>query len=223
MNTWKLVRWVARCPWEQDTFKEPEMIYDATQEGIVFVYSSLYDIAAYIAACDPQTVLGLLARVEELERWKAEQLQVESEWDAQAVGQALQLPPGTSIRKAIAPAIDALQQSNAQLRRQVDILAKYAAERDRMHIQQMAGLAELLRGNAQLQRQLEAMERLVRKLMRDTGAGSLSWSYWKDHNPQGEAESREEWLTRFNRDEAKHSAEFDAEIQSAIKAAKEQG
>lgn len=102
-------------------------------------------------------------------------------------------------------------------------LATHAAVRERIHHQQMAGLDKLLKSNAELTRQLEAMERLVRELMRDTGAGSLRWSYWKDHNPQGESESREEWLTRFNRDEAKHSAEFETEIQAHIKQAKEQG
>jgi hypothetical protein len=42
---------------------------------------------------------------EELRRWKAEQLQVESEWSPQRIGKLLGLPLGSSIRAGIEPAI----------------------------------------------------------------------------------------------------------------------
>lgn len=44
---------------------------------------------------------ALRARVAELEHWKSEQMAVESEWDAQAVGHLLGIPLGYSIRAGI--------------------------------------------------------------------------------------------------------------------------
>lgn len=51
----------------------------------------------------------------DLERWKAEALQVESMWDVQAVGNALGMPMGSMIVKGILPGILKLQQDKAEL------------------------------------------------------------------------------------------------------------
>lgn len=61
----------------------------------------------------------LLTRVRELEAWKAQQLAVENEWDAQAAGRLLGVPLGQSIRAAIRPGIEKLQQRVAELEGQV--------------------------------------------------------------------------------------------------------
>lgn len=53
--------------------------------------------------------------LEELRRWKKEQMQVESEWDAQAVGRELDLPLGSSIRAGILPAVKKLRQQLATM------------------------------------------------------------------------------------------------------------
>lgn len=45
----------------------------------------------------------------QLERWKAEQMAVESAWDCQAVGKLLDLPLGTDIRRNIQPEIERLR------------------------------------------------------------------------------------------------------------------
>lgn len=55
------------------------------------------------------TAGNLRAEVEQLRRWKAEQLQVEADWDIQEVGKALGLVLGTRIRRAILPGIVALK------------------------------------------------------------------------------------------------------------------
>jgi F0F1-type ATP synthase membrane subunit b/b' len=46
---------------------------------------------------------------DELANWKAEQMLVESQWDAQAVGRELGMTAGTDIRKNILPAIQQLK------------------------------------------------------------------------------------------------------------------
>lgn len=50
-------------------------------------------------------------RIAALEQWKREQLMVESEWDAQAVGRELGIGLGESIRAEILPAVLALRAS----------------------------------------------------------------------------------------------------------------
>ena len=76
-----------------------------------------------------------------LQRWKDEQLIVESQWDAQAIGKELNLPLGGSIRAGILPAV---QQLKAALEREqmrlvaCDVIAmcdtpESAAEARQMH------------------------------------------------------------------------------------------
>ena len=55
------------------------------------------------------------ARAEAAEAWKSEQLAVESEWDVRAVAKALDLRPGTSIRRQILPGIEGLKARIADL------------------------------------------------------------------------------------------------------------
>lgn len=62
-----------------------------------------------------------------LEAWKAEQLAVESEWDPQAVGRALELRIGTSIRSQILPGILALTQQRDEVRSSLQSLRRYVA------------------------------------------------------------------------------------------------
>jgi len=57
----------------------------------------------------------LTGKVEELEAWKAEALLVESEWDVQAVGKALNIPLGKSIRAEILPKIRELEADRKNL------------------------------------------------------------------------------------------------------------
>lgn len=56
-----------------------------------------------------------LSELRELETWKTSQLKVESVWDEQAVGRLLGVPLGQSIRAAIQPSIEKLQQRVAEL------------------------------------------------------------------------------------------------------------
>jgi hypothetical protein len=62
-------------------------------------------------------------RLQELERWKREQLAVERSWDPQAVGKLLGMTLGTSIRKNIQPEIEKLQAQLAAERALADRLA----------------------------------------------------------------------------------------------------
>lgn len=48
-------------------------------------------------------------------------MEVESEWDAQEVGQVLDLPLGTSIRKGILPAVNGLNVTISQLRAEIAV------------------------------------------------------------------------------------------------------
>lgn len=64
---------------------------------------------------------SLKERVKELELWKNQAIAVESEWDCQSVGKALNLPLGNSIRKNILPKIAELIASNNQLREALEI------------------------------------------------------------------------------------------------------
>lgn len=65
---------------------------------------------------------SLKERVEELESWKNQAIAVESEWDCQSVGKALNIPLGHSIRENILPKIAELTASNNQLREAVQAL-----------------------------------------------------------------------------------------------------
>lgn len=47
-------------------------------------------------------------RIAELEAWKNEAIKVETEWDTQATGKALNIPLGRSVRANILPKIEAL-------------------------------------------------------------------------------------------------------------------
>lgn len=72
-----------------------------------------------------------LSALRELEDWKAGQLKVESEWDAQEVARLLKVPLGQSIRAAIQPGIEKLQQRVAELEGHVGELReelRYAIE-----------------------------------------------------------------------------------------------
>lgn len=51
----------------------------------------------------------IILKCNDLEEWKQQQLVVESEWDVQAVGKALNIPIGASIRKGILPAVERLK------------------------------------------------------------------------------------------------------------------
>lgn len=54
--------------------------------------------------------------LENLKRWKEEQLEVERSWDVQAVAEALELPLGTLVRPAILPGIEKLKAEVRRLR-----------------------------------------------------------------------------------------------------------
>ena len=64
-------------------------------------------------------LLASQAECERLREWKRQQLQVESEWDPQAVGNALGIQWGASIRAGILPAVQTLSAQMAQLTRPV--------------------------------------------------------------------------------------------------------
>ena len=49
-----------------------------------------------------------MTELEELREWKRQCLQVESEWDAQAIGKILNIGLGDSIRKNIQPKVEQL-------------------------------------------------------------------------------------------------------------------
>jgi hypothetical protein len=68
-------------------------------------------------------IATLRSQVEKLEQWKREQLVVESEWDAQAVGKELDLPWGASIHAGILPAVKALKARISDLCKQVEKLS----------------------------------------------------------------------------------------------------
>lgn len=81
--------------------------------------TELIDVLAAIQSVrsEARNYPNLQLKIEGLARWKAEQLLVESEWDAQAVGRLLQVPLGGSIRAAIQPGIEALQERVRQLQK----------------------------------------------------------------------------------------------------------
>ena len=64
-------------------------------------------------------LVSTIERLLKLDAWKQEALAVESGWDAQAVGKALNIPLGASIRKGILPAIEELKQRIAQLQEEL--------------------------------------------------------------------------------------------------------
>ena len=68
-------------------------------------------------------------RIQELERWKAEQLEVEASWDPQAVGRLIGLPLGYPIRPSIQAAIEDLQANVAALEAET---ARLRAAADRL-------------------------------------------------------------------------------------------
>jgi hypothetical protein len=70
---------------------------------------------------------------------------------------------------------------------------------------------------ARLREECEALKVLIRELRDDTGGGGLSWSYWRDHNPESEFESRDAWLSKFRADEDAHDAVFQAETEQLIR------
>ncbi|PPC95676.1 MAG: hypothetical protein CTY32_08330 [Methylotenera sp.] len=73
------------------------------------------DVRAYFKASESE-INSLKQSVEELEEWKNEAIAVESEWDCQSVGKALNIQFGHSIRANILPKITALQADNLRLR-----------------------------------------------------------------------------------------------------------
>lgn len=98
------------------------------------------DIVAAIREILDNKPLGVMTLDESLELrtladWKAEQLAVESEWDAQAVGRLLRVPLGQSVRAAIQPGIEALQRRVAELKGQACVLRaalEWYAEQSRL-------------------------------------------------------------------------------------------
>jgi len=75
----------------------------------------------------------LTLQLAELARWKEEQMQVESEWDPQIIGELLGLRIGDSIRKDIEPKIRELKRELAQ--------ATEALETERMRLAAVAVVA----------------------------------------------------------------------------------
>jgi len=67
----------------------------------------------------------LAEQVRTLENWKEQQLAVESEWDAQAVGRLLNVPLGQPIRAAIGPGIESLKEQVRLLRESLENLLRY--------------------------------------------------------------------------------------------------
>lgn len=67
------------------------------------------------------------AEIERLRQWKEEMLAVEGSWDVQAVGKALRVPLGASIRQQILPSILA---KDAQIERLKQRLADAGLEGD---------------------------------------------------------------------------------------------
>ena len=61
-------------------------------------------------------------RVQVLEKWKRETMEVEAQWSPQAVGQELDVPLGTHIRLAILPGINSLKSTIKELESQVETL-----------------------------------------------------------------------------------------------------
>lgn len=73
---------------------------------------------------------SLRALNEALEKWKAEQLQVEAQWDVQAIGRLLGLKLGDHVRPAIQPAIERLQREADEMREALAWRAMDTAPRD---------------------------------------------------------------------------------------------
>lgn len=72
-----------------------------------------------------ETGCQLETEVRDLTRWKAEQMEVERQWDPQVVGMLLDLPLGEEIRPAIAPRIRQLNRDLADARRLVRSLGEF--------------------------------------------------------------------------------------------------
>lgn len=81
----------------------------------------VYDVVAVFPTIEAaREYVALRAEILELREWKRQQMEVESTWDAQAVGEAIGAPLGASIRKAILPAIVAITKDRDELREKVE-------------------------------------------------------------------------------------------------------
>jgi len=74
-------------------------------EGII----GLSNFVPYEFACE------LELRLQALEKWKKEQIEVESTWDEQAIGRLLDIPLGHPIRSRIQESIELLKQELSQV------------------------------------------------------------------------------------------------------------
>lgn len=100
-------------------------------------YKELYKYSWQAATkASESEINSLKERVAELESWKNQAIAVESEWDCQSVGKALNIPLGHSIRANILPKIKELTASNNQLREALEI-CKYDC-----HTGEVIGIAE---------------------------------------------------------------------------------
>jgi len=77
---------------------------------------------------DAKNIEALTERVNELGRWKQEQLQVESTWDCQAVAKEIGLTVGESIRPAILPFIQEMKSELAAAEARISLLEDALAE-----------------------------------------------------------------------------------------------
>jgi len=73
---------------------------------------SVYDRKEPVEAVLLSDVAAVQEELTQLRAWKESAMQVESEWDSQAVGKLLGIPLGASIRKNIAPKIKAMQEEH---------------------------------------------------------------------------------------------------------------
>lgn len=94
-----------------------------------YVFCEGFD-RGYIAATTEanKRMAELKSEVAELKAWKDEAIQVESEWDCQAVAEALNIPLGQSIRTNILPKIIELKVSNNHLREALVICKQFITE-----------------------------------------------------------------------------------------------
>ena len=103
---------------------------------------------------------------DQLQRWKDEQMFVESQWDAQAVGKELGMVAGTDIRRNILPAIvqlkKELQEAHAALSGRTVSCSQCNEATQRADSKHGIWMAEL-RKVTELEAQIEAMREAIKR------------------------------------------------------------
>lgn len=134
-ETHGIIEWKPTTREDLNNQWEPGDVPEASEQGEAQWQHYMENIYSILTGkhCDDKVALGMATsaadrmrqEITRLRAWKNEQLAVEAEWDARAVGRELELPLGTSIRAGILPAIQRLKSELATQRQEIERLNRH--------------------------------------------------------------------------------------------------